>query len=53
MKHVKPVSRRLPVSAFTINWKCIPCILLGRFSGDSDDEIRTECEAKIGAPCVT
>lgn len=52
MKHVNAVSQQLPLSAFTIDWKCIPCILLERALGTSEDDIYTICSEKKGTPCV-
>ena len=53
MKHVRATSRVRVLSAFTINLRCVPCILIGRLSGKGEDDILAKCEAKTGGPCVT
>ena len=53
MKHVRLTTRRTPVRAFTINWKCIPCILVSRELGLDEEAVDEKCSEKVGEPCVT
>ena len=53
MRHLRATSRVQVLPAFTINLRCVPCILIGRIAGKQEDDILAKCEAKTGGPCVT